>query len=95
MILQWQRRGRRGTLLPAIGIPIRDDTPKGEMEFRPHSLWLTRERTDNEPPTQRHHRSNRISMIKKKEEPQRRAYVQLGVLHQGDIFVSILLSCIC
>ena len=74
------KKGRKGTMLPAINIPARDDTPTGE-DFKAHSLWLTRERTENDASSY---------PKKSKEIPQRSAYVQLGLLSQGDIFVSMI-----
>ena len=51
--------------------------------MRPHALWLTRERTDADPGA-----FGQEDRRGKKERVERPAYLQLGVLNPGDVFVS-------
>ena len=77
-----RRRRTRGTLAD-INIPTKEEEEEEGDNFQPHSLWLTRERTQADPGTG----SEREPL----EVPERPAHLQLDTLNPGDVFVSFML----
>jgi hypothetical protein len=74
----FQRIRKESSTLPPINIPIRD---ADQADFHPHSFYLTREKTG----------ASSVMLPRSNtemERSERRAFLQLGALKAGDVFVS-------